>query len=97
MKIEMIMKKTILYSVALALATMLTGCFDDDSQMASDTIRQTTISGIEESYVKTAYVGEHLVINPEVTASYADDQMTYTWLLLNEDTGTKDDEELSSI
>lgn len=88
----MIMKKTILYSVALALATMLTGCFDDDSQMASDTIRQTTISGIEESYVKTAYVGEHLVINPEVTASYADDQMTYTWLLLNEDTGTKDDE-----
>ena len=70
----------------------LTGCFDDDSSTGYEAIKETTISGIEETYVKTAYVGERLVINPEVKSSYSDEQMNYTWLLLDNSTGNKDKE-----
>ena len=68
----------------------LTGCFDDDSTSATDNIAATTIEGIESSYVKTAYVGEHLVINPDVKASFPEGQLTYTWMLLDSNTGSTD-------
>ena len=84
------MKKKILYSVALALTMTLTGCFDDDSTSATDNIAATTIEGIESSYVKTAYVGEHLVITPDVKASFPEGQLTYTWMLLDSNTGSTD-------
>ena len=87
------MKKNIYFYLCAALLTMtLTGCFDDDSSTGYEAIKETTISGIDETYVKTAYVGEHLVISPEVTSSYSDSQMTYTWLLLDNSTGNKDKE-----
>ena len=68
----------------------LTGCFDDDSTSATDNIAATTIEGIESSYVKTAYVGEHLVITPDVKASFPEGQLTYTWMLLDSNTDSTD-------
>ena len=84
------MRKTIKSIMLLALVFALTGCFDDDSTSDSGAITQTVITGIENSYVKTAYVGEHLVINPTVEASVGDDKMEYTWLLLDSKTGSAD-------
>ena len=84
------MRKTIKNIMILALVFALTGCFDDDSTSDSGAITQTVITGIENSYVKTAYVGEHLVINPTVEASVGDDKMEYTWLLLDSKTGSAD-------
>lgn len=40
-----------------ALTLSLTGCFDDDSTLGVENIKETTIEGIEDSYVRTAYVG----------------------------------------
>ena len=71
----------------MALALTLTGCFDDDSTSDSGAITKTIITGIDKSYIKTAYVGEHLVINP-VVESFSEDKMEYSWLLLDDKTGT---------
>ena len=75
-----------------ALTLSLTGCFDDDSTLGVENIKETTIEGIEDSYVRTAYVGERLTITPTVTSSFDDSQMTYTWLLLDKNTGTEDND-----
>ena len=75
----------------LAAAFLLAGCFDDDSTYADgNAVGEIVVTGMEENYSKTAYIGEMLTITPEVQ-SYVDEQdMTYRWLLLDANTGTED-------
>lgn len=68
----------------------LAACFDDDSTYGGNDVGNIEVSGIEESYEATAFVGEHLRITPEVKTDYSD--MSYEWLLLNSKTGTVTDD-----
>ena len=82
------MKKKIIYQAfALALTLSLSSCFSDDSTLGDDTIGEITVSGIADSYSNVAYMGEYLTITPQVESK---EDMTYTWLLLNDKTGTED-------
>lgn len=75
------------------MATLpLVSCFDDDSTLGTKEIGDITVTGIAESYTATAYVGEHLQITPEVDAGYEENDMSYTWTLLDSNTGSTDDD-----
>lgn len=80
------MKKTLLYIFCAVAALSLSSCFDDDSTLGTKVVGDIEVTGIEDSYEATAYVGEHLRISPTVTTDYSD--MSYEWLLLNGKTGT---------
>lgn len=84
------MKKTILYIFCAIAAMSLSSCFDDDSTYGNNSVSDIEVSGIEESYEATAFVGEHLKISPTVTTDYSD--MSYEWLLLNSKTGKTTDD-----
>lgn len=74
---------------ALALLLTLGACTDDDSTQADySRVSDIAISGLENSYAATAYLGEHLKINPIITTKNSDDDMTYQWLLYSSKTGT---------
>ena len=74
---------------ALALLLTLGACTDDDSTQADySRVSDIAISGLESSYAATAYLGEHLKINPIITTKNSDDDMTYQWLLDSSKTGT---------
>ena len=77
-------------AIVVMMTVVPTSCFDDDSTVGTETLKETIITGIDKQYVKTAYVGEHLTITPDVQSGYGDDQMTYTWLLLDKNTGKED-------
>lgn len=63
---------------ALALLLTLGACTDDDSTQADySRVSDIAISGLENSYAATAYLGEHLKINPIITTKNSDDDMTY--------------------
>lgn len=82
------MKNKIIYQAfALALTLSLSSCFSDDSTLAGDAVGEITVSGIADSYSNVAYMGEYLDIKPQVESS---EDMTYTWLLLNDKTGSED-------
>lgn len=84
------MKKKMIYpALALALMLSLVSCFSDDSSLGSDSVGEITVSGIEDSYSSIAYMGEYLDIAPQVESG---EEMTYSWLLLNDKTGDNDDE-----
>lgn len=76
--------------VLCLLSVLCASCFNDDSTNATIDVSDITISGIEDFYQCTAFVGENLNINPQITTGYADDQLSYTWTLLNSATGTRD-------
>ena len=81
-------KKQIIYQTfALVLTMSLSSCFSDDSTLGGDTVGEITVSGIAVSYINTAYMGEYLDIKPEVESS---EEMTYSWLLLSDKTGSED-------
>lgn len=76
--------------LAMSMVCCLTSCFEDDSTGASVDISDITISGIEEFYQCTAFVGETLNITPVITTSYPEDQLEFTWSLLDSSTGNRD-------
>ena len=61
------MRKNILYIFALFVTLSLTSCFDDDSNAQGATMMwvDITVSGIEDAYTKTVYVGEKLSISSD--------------------------------
>lgn len=73
---------------AMACALLLVSCFDDDSTGFINDVSDITVSGIEEEYNRTAYVGEKLEIAPTVETGYSDEQMDYQWMLLDTSTGS---------
>lgn len=89
------MKKYYLSIWMLTVMLTMTGCFSDDSSVADVLISDITISGVDESYNKIAYVGEKLVINPTIATDYSD--MTYEWLLLSPSSGSKSTAEATVI
>ncbi len=85
----MTMKKFIYdYILALALTVSMASCYSDDSTSSQGIIGDITVTGIEDSYAKTAYMGERLIINPKVESN---EDMTYSWLLINSETGSVDE------
>ena len=81
------MKKIIYQALALAMTLSLSSCFSDDSSLSGNDVGDITISGISDSYSHVAYMGETLDITPTVESQ---EDVTYSWLLLNSTTGSKD-------
>lgn len=75
---------------ALSLPLALTSCVDDSVENAPELISDITVSGIEERYTATAYVGEVLEISPEVVSGYSENELHYQWMLLDGNTGSLD-------
>lgn len=73
------MKKTIFSVIMLTALLSLTSCFSDDSKTLGELVSDIEVTGIENSYVKTAFV-ENLDIVPVITTAYND--LSYEWLLL---------------
>ncbi len=65
----------------LSCALLLASCFSDDSTGFDNEVSDISVSGIDEEYTKTAYIGERLEISPVVEAGYGDAQMDYQWML----------------
>lgn len=86
------MKKiSLLLGTVFVACCLLTSCFDDDSTSGFDEngnlrVGELTVSGLEETYTKTAYIQEHLQINP-VVEGYSDNELSYHWILINDQTG----------
>lgn len=84
------MKHLTKYLCMAATIGLLTACFSDDSTPLDDVdVNEISVTGLEENYVMTSYVGEHLTINPTIEG-YKDSELEYQWLLINEKTGTED-------
>lgn len=81
------MKKTILFAVTLLVSQSLVSCFSDDSTDAG-VLADFEVSGIEEEYTKTSYIGEVLSISPTVVTDFADSDVAYEWMLLSDKTGS---------
>lgn len=77
--------------IACMVVSMMTSCYSDDSTAWTQEVAGITIEGMESAYTSTAYVGEHLVVNPTITTGFSDADMEYRWLLINEKTGTTDE------
>lgn len=85
------MKRARYQLMLLAAALLLAGCFDDDSTYADgNVVGDIVVTGMEEAYTKTAYMGEMLAISPEVQSFVGENDMTYRWLLLDANTGNED-------
>lgn len=84
------MKKYIYQLICIIGMFGMSSCFSDDSKQGTP-IGEINVTGIEESYLSTSYVGEILKISPVVTSGYTDSELEYTWALLNSKTGTKDE------
>lgn len=82
------MKKIIYLTFALAMHLSLSSCFSDDSSLGEETVGDITVTGIADSYSKVAYMGEFLDITPQVESN---EDMTYSWLLLSDKTGSDDE------
>lgn len=81
------MKKLSAYILTLIAVLSFSACLDDDSTTGNyANVSDITISGIEDAYTATAYVGEHLQIAPSIETDYSD--MEYQWMLLNSQTGS---------
>lgn len=74
--------------LALMTVLSLTGCLEDDSTLGTKVVGDIDVSGIESTYEMTAYVGEHLQINPTVETGYDESDMEYQWILLDSKTGS---------
>ena len=81
------MKKIIYQALALAMTLSLSSCFSDYSSLSGNDVGDIIISGISDSYSQVAYMGETLDITPTVESQ---EDVTYSWLLLNSTTGSKD-------
>lgn len=79
------MKNKITTLLILLSSFALGGCIDDDSTLSDNSIKEITISGLEDSYAATAYTGQHLKIEPEVTEG---GDLDYLWYVINSKTGT---------
>lgn len=73
-----------------ALVLLLSACFSDNSSLGDpDSVPQIGIVEIPEQSV-VSYVGDHLVIKPEIETTYDDSQLQYTWYLYVDKEHSKD-------
>lgn len=83
------MKTKNIATILTCLAALaLTGCFSDDSSLGDNSVGDIAVSGLEKAYTTTAFVGEHLRIAPTVASGYAESDLSYEWMLVNDKTGT---------
>lgn len=82
------MKKNILFATMLLASLSLVGCFSDDSTDGDANFADFTVSGIDEEYTRTSFVGEVLSINPVVESAFPESDIEYEWMLLSDKTGS---------
>ena len=84
------MKYLTKYLCIAATICMMTACYSDDSTPLNSTeVNSIIVGGFESSYTMTAYVGEHLTINPNFEG-YNESELKFQWMLINEKTGSTD-------
>lgn len=86
------MKNNICLCLMLACLGGFTSCFEDDSVLETVPVGDIEVTGIEEDYLVTSYVGEFLEISPKLNTEYTADELTYTWTLLSAETGKENEE-----
>ena len=84
------MKKHI-YQILLAglLPLSLTACFSDDSALGDPNSVPTIEIGEMPAQSVVSYIGNHLIITPEIKTIYKDSELEYTWYLYDEKDITK--------
>ncbi|WP_099293217.1 MULTISPECIES: PKD-like family lipoprotein [unclassified Butyricimonas] len=83
------MKRNIFGLLTLIATLLCTACFDDDSTGILQNINDIQISGIEETYECTAFIGESLNIIPVING-YSENDLKFVWTLYNGQTGKPD-------
>ena len=88
------MKKYIINSFIGLLSLVCVACFDDESTGVTTAVSDIEIEGIdtEKTYQHIGYVGETLSIPVTITSGYREDQLEYKWWLIDEKSGTEDEE-----
>lgn len=82
------MKNIFKLIISILIVGTMTACYSDDTDLGGRPVGDISIEGIDGEYSCTAFVGEHLQINPDIKVGYDESQMKYTWLLYNNATGT---------
>ncbi len=62
---------------------ILTGCFDDDSTLPTAEVSDITVKFPQSLYSANAFI-DTLIIPPDVTSAYAEDDLEYTWYIYDE-------------
>ena len=72
--------KKIHFTLLMTIVALLSlqSCSSDDSSYGTDKTN-IQISGIESRYSVTSFAGRYLEINPQITSSFADDDLEYAW------------------
>ena len=72
--------KKIHFTLLMTIVALLSlqSCSSDDSSYGTDKTN-IQISGIESRYSVTSFAGRYLEINPQITSSFADDDLEYSW------------------
>lgn len=81
----------ILLASSLIAGIITVSCREDEISVGMEgtiPVSDITISGMEERYICTSYVGEILSVEPEITSAYDEYELQYRWSLLNGQTGT---------
>lgn len=80
--------KHILLPVAMVL-TLLASCVSDDSTYGTPGKTFIRLSGIAESYSIASYSSEKLVIKPQISSSFDDNDLEYLWTYYLASKGTE--------
>jgi len=84
------MKNRIFYLLAVmaVFASAFTSCLKDNSEFVGTDMGTIEITGLQDKYEATSFVGYTLSLNPEIKSDYKN--YTYEWTLLTKKTGSVD-------
>lgn len=80
------MRPLYLLCVLSALTFGVTGCYEDDSTLATKALPELKIAELQDTSV-LAYAGKKLEISPEVTTDYPEESLSYAWYYYKNNTG----------
>ena len=75
------LKLLALVTFQLSLTLMLTACFSDDSSEGT-LMSDIEIAELDDQYTATSYAGEYLDIQPTVSTTLPEQNLTYRWLVM---------------
>ena len=67
--------------ILLLMLFAVTSCIDDSTTGASVNLNEIKIEGIKDYYTAYSFIGERLVIDPNITSGYAENELTYKWYI----------------
>ncbi len=71
--------------ILLLILFAVTSCIDDSTTGASVNLNEIKIEGIKDYYTAYSFIGERLVIDPNITSGYAENELTYKWYIYDKE------------